>query len=383
MNHIDCEQCEGRIQNTRPSPGQYVDCPHCGHRFIPKPENENRISGKAREPIHNVSECSSLHVTRIESMSKAVEQSRRRCFADRKPADTRVHHLIGTRPVDGDRDRLKAAVEASHVLVDEAIALDPRLAKKAQWLRRDEGEHCDTALLAQGDDQPFYKRTRNIINDETNAGEPLHIVISTDSNHINPGTAAAFIATVRIVQQFVPVHVWWQGSWLSDPNKYPQVGFVFHVPLVQGDMDFSRLEFCIADQTRDIFSNVLSITYCVHEFRETNAACGFRADRSYLPEHADDPHTHFIAHSGITPDAESIAGQAARWLGLPSQWAVKYVQSASETGALQQMPEPKIPYRETRTRDQIERDEREMAGWREREANRAKQEARNRLKSTT
>jgi hypothetical protein len=316
-------------------------------------------------------------------MSKAVEQSRRRCFADRKPADTQVHHFIGTKPVDGDQNRLKAAVEASHALVDEAIALDSRLAKKAQWLRRDEGEHCDTALLAMGDDQPFYKRIRNIVNDETNAGEPLRIVISTDSNKINPGAAAAFIATVRIVQQFVPVHVWWQGSWLSDPNQCPQVGFVFHVPLVQGDMDFSRLEFCIADPLRDTFSNVLSLTYCVHEFRETNAACGFRAERSYLPEHEDDPHTHFIAHSGITPDAESIAGQAARWLGLPSQWAARYVESASETGALQKMPEPQSPYRETRTRDQIERDQREMADWREREANRTKREARNRLQSTT
>jgi DNA-directed RNA polymerase subunit RPC12/RpoP len=337
MNHIDCEKCDGRIQNAKPSSGQYIDCPHCGHRFIPKPENENRIGGKTREPIHEVFECTSLHVTCIESMSKAVEQSRRHCFADRKPADTQIHRLIGTKPVDGDPDRLKTAVEASHVLVDEAIALDRRLAKKAQWLRRDEGEHCDTALLAQGDDQPFYQRTRNIINDETKAGEPLHIVISTDSDKIDPGTAAAFIATVRIVQQFVPVHVWWQGAWLSDPTKCPQVGFVFHVPLVQDDMDFSRLEFCLADPTRDLFSNRLSLSYCVLEFGETNSACGFRAERSYLPEHEDDPHTHFIAHSGITPDAESIAGQAARWLGLPSQWTVKYDQSTNETGALQTM----------------------------------------------
>ena len=54
------------------------------------------------------------------------------------------------------------------------------------------------------------------MNTETKAGEPVRIVVSTDDNQVPTGTAAAFIATVQIVQQFVPVEVWWQGAWLND-----------------------------------------------------------------------------------------------------------------------------------------------------------------------
>ena len=153
--------------------------------------------------------------------------------------------------MDGDKARLAKAVADSDRMVEDAIAYDPRLAKKAQWIRRDEGEHVDSGLLAEGDDQPFYKRIKNVVNDETKAGEPYRIVISTDDNQIVPGTTAAFIAAIRIVQQFVPVEVWWQGAWLNESRS---LGFVSHVPLVKGDMDFSRLEFCIADPVRDTFS---------------------------------------------------------------------------------------------------------------------------------
>ena len=63
------------------------------------------------------------------------------------------------------------------------------------------------------------------------SGEPLRIVISTDDNKVPEGTAAAFIATARLVQQFIPLEIWWQGAWL---NATRTKGFVFHVPLVQG-----------------------------------------------------------------------------------------------------------------------------------------------------
>ena len=51
----------------------------------------------------------------------------------------------------------------------------------------DEGEHCDSALLAEGDDQPFYKRFKNVVNDETRAGEPFRMIdlhVSQGLRHI-------------------------------------------------------------------------------------------------------------------------------------------------------------------------------------------------------
>ena len=228
-------------------------------------------------------------------------------------------------------------------MIDDAIAHDPRLAKKAQWLRRDEGEHCDTALLAEGDDQPFYKRMRNVVNTETKAGEPVRIVVSTDDK-VPPGTAAAFaIATVQIVQQFVPVEVWWQGAWLNDTKTH---GFVFHVPLVQGDMDFSRLEFCIADTRRDLFSFMVMSTHCVNDLKESWNHCGHRAEKSYLPESPG--YKNFVAHNGILAEATSIAAHAALWLGWDALWQVESDQSDTTASALQSLPE-KYEYKDTRT----------------------------------
>jgi hypothetical protein len=132
-------------------------------------------------------------------------------------------------------------------------------------------------------------------------------VVSTDDNQVPVGTAAAFIATVQIVQQFVPVEVWWQGAWLNEDKTR---GFVFHVPLVQGDMDFSRLEFCIADTRRDLFSFLVMSTHCVIDLRESWNDCGHRAEKSYLPESPG--YKNFVAHNGIRPEASSIPGTRRR-----------------------------------------------------------------------
>lgn len=296
--------------------------------------SKDRLAGKVRKPIHPLATVTQLHIHRLPTMSEAVRLSRRNIWKRQNEEDGRKLALIGGRPVDGDRLRLLEAVTAAGRMVEDAVALDERLAKKAQWLRRDEGEHCDTALLAEGDDQPFYKRMKNVVNAETKAGEPVRIVVSTDDNEVPPGTAAAFIATVQIVQQFVPVEVWWQGAWLNDTKTR---GFVFHVPLVQGDMDFSRLEFSIADTQRDLLSFMVMSSHCAIDLKEAWNHCGHRAEKSYLPESPG--YINFVAHNGIRPEASSIAAHAAQWLGWDALWQVESDQSDTTSSALQRLPE--------------------------------------------
>ena len=280
------------------------------------------------------------------TMAEAVRLSRRAIWKRPTEDDERRLAAIGNRPVDGDEARLAAAMAASDRLIDEAPAYDPRLARKAQWLRRDEGEYCDTALLSEGDDQPFYKRLRNVINADTRDGEPCRIVVSTDDKNVPDGTASAFIATVRLVQQFIPVEVWWQGAWLNESRTR---GFVFHVPLIQGDMDFSRLEFCIADARRDLLSYMVMSTHCVCDLHESWNNCGHRAEKSYLPEAPG--YDHFVTHSGIRPEADSIAAHAAMWLGWEAMWQRQADDRETTESALQSLP-VKYEYKDTRTEAQ-------------------------------
>ncbi len=315
--------------------------------------DSSRLGGKARRPINSVEAISDLHIHTLPTMSAALTSSRRQFFADRTQKDRAMHSTIGTKPVDGDKARLSAAVELSEALMADAIFVDQRLAKHAQWKRRDEGEHVDSGLLAAGDDQPFYKHTRQVVSEATMAGEPLRIVISTDDNKIPEGTAAAFIATARLVQQFIPLEIWWQGSWL---NQFRTKGFIFHVPLVQGDMDFSRLEFCIADPLRDVFSYLVMATHAVLDVKEGWNECGFRADEHYLGpwsnlgvasttdkygrQRAD---AKFVSHHGITPDGQSIAWTAARWIGWQAEYAERYDLEARASSAKQELPEVPKP----------------------------------------
>ena len=309
-----------------------------------------RLGGGERILIKECDSVSKLHIHRMPTMTNALALSKRRIWQGHSAKDGRVAEWVGNVPVDGDPARLAKAMGDSEALLNETITYDPRLAKKALWLRRDEGEHCDSALLAEGDDQPFYKRFKNIVNDATMAGEPLRIVVSTDDNKVPDGAAAAFIATVRIVQQFVPVHVWWQGAWLTE-DKYK--GFVFHVPLVQGDMDFSRLEFCIADPRRDSFSFRVMSTHCVLELQESWNECGHRAEISYLPEARG--FDNFVTHNGIQPSVANIAYHAATWLGWEPLYVEEYNQSLAASAALQRI-EPEYTYKDNRTQAQKDRD---------------------------
>ena len=259
-----------------------------------------------------------IHINRLDTMWAAMQMSRRQLFKRQMSGDNRRDQFIDNRPVVGDAKRLEAAVHDSAPLIEAAIAFDQRLARKGQWRRRDEGEYVDSGLLASGDDQPFYKRSKLIVNDATEAGEPIRIVISTDDNTVPPGTAAAFIATARIVLQFCPLEIWWQGSWLTRDKT---AGFINIAPLVQGTMDFTRLEFCINDPARDTFSFKLMTVFAILEKHMTQRSCGFRATGSYLGKPAI-----FVSHTGIDANAESIAWNAARWLGWEPVYYAKWNQ---------------------------------------------------------
>ena len=292
---------------------------------------DKRPSGGKRRPVNDCHDVSRLHIHVIPTMAQALSDSRRNIWRGNSKRDPIRELNVGNRPVDGDKDRLARAVDASEQLVSDAIAHDPRLASKSRWVRRDEGEHVDSGLIAEGDDAPFYRRTRAVVNDATMSGEPLRVVISTDADEVPPGTAAAFIAAARLVQQFQPLEIWWQGAWL-DKSLYK--GFVSLVPLVQGDMDFSRLEFCIADPVRDSFSFRVMSTHAVLELREVWNGCTYRAKHSHLPGRP----AHFICHKGITPTAESVATVATEWLDWENTWLVKYRDNQAAASAAQELP---------------------------------------------
>ena len=313
-------------------------------------------------------------------MATALRLARRHFWAGHSKNDSIKLDEIGNKPIVGDQHRLKLAQQRSEQLVEDAIAYDQRLAKKSQWMRRDEGEHVCAALLAEGDDQPFYKRTRSVVNEATMAGEPMRIVISTDDNKVPDGTAAAFIATARLVQQFVPIQVWWQGAWM---NEDATKGFVFTVPLLQGDQDFSRLEFCIADNQRDMFSFHVMATHAVLDLKENWNDCEHRAKYAYLPtgDGAIDwrETTKFITHKGIKSNAESVANTAADWLGWQDssteKWQRDYCDANSAGQTIPRIVTPSQNYEPT-----VE-DKRRWEEQDRQEKSRAQQEARERMAS--
>ena len=312
-------------------------------------DSSRHLGGKQREAIREWTHISKLHIQTIPTMTAALQLSRRQFFKGVSESDRRTLKMIGERPVDGDKARLALAMDRSEDLVADAIFVDQRLARRAQWQRRDEGEHCDSGLLAAGDDQPFYKYTRQAVNDATMAGEPLRIVISTDDNNVPKDTAAAFIATARLVQQFIPLEIWWQGSWLTQDRTK---GFVFHAPLVQGDMDFSRLEFCIADPLRDAFSYLVMATHAILDIGEGWNECGFRAEAQYLLPYPQSNLAKFVSHHGITPDGQSIAWTAARWIGWQAEYMEAYNADERARSAAQSLPEKASTYTPPTAADQ-------------------------------
>lgn len=239
--------------------------------------------------------------------------------------------------VDGVKDRLDRANSMAEKLIEDAISIDPRLGQKRTWRRSDDGEFVDIPSWLSQDDNPWFRRTVHGFTDRAATGDPVRVVISTDSKDPKPESAAAFIATARLVMQFKPLEIWWQGAWL---NQTKSMGFVFHVPLVTNEVDFSRLEFCIADPDRDSLSFCVMIAKVV-ETKRGNHGCGHPADHSYLADT-----TVFVPHDGIGARGNDVACAAARWLGWEDHYSVQWEQRAAGRAALQDVefdPKP-VPH---------------------------------------
>jgi hypothetical protein len=199
--------------------------------------------------------------------------------------------------------------------------------------------------------------TRKQVNAATSAGEPIRIVISTDSSTPTIEGLAAFIAAVRLIQQFKPVHVIWQGAWLADDGR--DVGHIITAPLVQGDMDFSRVQYVLSDITRDQLSFACAVHFCNLD-RVKIKGNGRHAERSYIGG-------KFLGKAGIAPTPEAIAGMAAYWLEWDSRYETEYKAEEAATAALQSIPPPREPNRpDTRTKAEREAEEkRSRKNWEE------------------
>lgn len=224
-----------------------------------------------------------------------------------------------------DKEAIATADGHAERMIAEAQAIDPRLVRKPSWVRSLEGETACPALLLAGEENAFFARRRSETSEPT-SGEPVLVTVSTDSSEVSAESLAAFIATVKIVQQFRPVHVIWQGAWLKEGGYQ---GFVFHVPLITGDMDFERLAFVINSRLRDRASFSFMVRRAHSVTNQKWATAEHPADRSYLPGSVD-----FVNHAGIAPDAESIAARACRWLGWEAPWLSRYNDKAAASSAL-------------------------------------------------
>jgi len=248
-----------------------------------------------------------------------------------------------------NRATVDAETDYAAALVEEAIALDPRLAKRPSWKRAEFGEFAEPSLVACGDDEPCFVRHSKGVSQQVGGQDPLTVVISTDCNKAanHEHLAAAFIAVCRLVQQFRPLDIWWQGSWIHESDSYK--GFVFHVPLLTNDTDYGSLWFFLNSDERDSLSYAIAYAKAL-EVNQRFRGVGDRASRSYLNDWSD----KFVPHTGIEPTANSIAAMAAQWLGIENYYWANY-KLAYDRPALQELPPPPGPERvvsEKEKRDQ-------------------------------
>jgi hypothetical protein len=321
-----------------------------------------------------ITDMSGIKIETLASMEAAavLEASQYKFTGSRSGGYRDAHERVQRQVLDGNRPAVATALEASDALIDSVIAFDSRLARKPEWVRSDDGIFADAGLVACGDDSPCYDMTRAKLRDFASAGMPVVVCVSTDSSEPASGALAAFITTVRIVQQFRPVHVWWQGAWLADTGK--EAGYVFLSPLVTNDMDFSRVQYAISDESRDFLSFGVCHAIATQRDRVRVAGMGRHAERAYIDG------AEFVGKEGIKASAEAIASAACLWLGLMPKWEVDYDASKDLSAALQAI---EVPYVDTSTPAEREENSRTWAKdserrYEERKAKTAK-DAANRL----
>lgn len=321
-----------------------------------------RIKGNRRLADQSVVLIDRLLLWQEPSVDHALKMCRRPVFAGHSDKDTLRRAIVNDGLLRPTPEKMAAMLARSDVIVDDAIARNPALARKASWTREDDGMYADAALVAIGDDRPCFNRRRRSVA-ESAGDRRKRIVISTDCNKsASMEMAASVVATIRIVQQWQPVEVWWQGAWL---NQSRDRGYVFHVPLVDGDMDFTKIMFFLASQARDSFSLMLMMTESVDRGYYGWNGCQHQAERSYLNDT-----DHFIDHHGIP--AQAVECYAAWWLGMPPAWRIESEESAAAVGALQEIKVPRAEVPETAE----QRKEREASVARYREERKREDSAR-------
>lgn len=312
-----------------------------------------RSKGKRILANQNCQPIDRLLVWQVPTIQQAIRLCRRPVFKGHSKHDDGRDMVITAGFLKPSESDLRRLIERSDDIIDEALLANPMLARRSRWVRDEDGVFADAALVALGDDRPCFTMKRRSIA-ETFGEQRKRIVISTDCNQkASMEMAAAVIATIRIVQQWQPIDVWWQGAWLSEDERR---GYVFHVPLIEGDMDFAKIMFFLASPYRDSFSWEMMATESVSRGYSGWNETQNRAERSYL-EGTD----VFVDHRGIR--AGDVESYAAWWLGLPSQWQIVSTAEREATGALQEIavPRQQVPETEEERRDR----ERSYAKWKE------------------
>lgn len=227
--------------------------------------------------------------------------------------------------IHADEWQMSPLLDRAERLIDEAIVLDPRLTKRAAWRLAEDGIDACPAMLSQGEERCYLDRRKLRMSEEATV-EPVRIVISTDTKDMKADHAIAFIAAAKLAQQFRPLEIWWQGAWLIEGNandRGPEgSGHIIHVPLIQGDMDFSRLVFILSNQNRDHVSFRIMLSYAYPAGYGWGGGVG---KYSYLDDTFD-----YVSEKGICCDAYNVARYAARWAGMEPRWTTEIGDSSAE-----------------------------------------------------
>lgn len=292
------------------------------------------------------------HIYKLSGMNEAVERYNTGLRIHPKGArrDRALENAesVTSAMMRGD-SQLPAVLEKADRLIDDALALDPRLARKSSWrtCEPDTGIDADAALIAQGEERCCFERRKMRLNERATL-EPLRIVISTDCREVDSTHAIAFVAAAKLAQQFRPLDLWWQGAWLLEKGEHRGNGHIILVPLVSGDLDFARLQFVLSSTLRDHASFNIMFSYAYPKY----AWGGGVGEWSFLENTTD-----FVRESGIKSDPQSVARVAARWAGMDPLWQ----EEVSDYQALQWW-DPK-PYQSPPTqpgdRERWQREERE------------------------
>lgn len=284
--------------------------------------------GKGKTAVDKLIE-GELVVTKHNSMGEALDFAIKGA-AHQSSLKGKSHHRLTPAQLGEcltGNGRLPALVEQADSIIDQAIIIDPRLNRRHGWVRAEEGIDACPALIASGEPACCLDR-RRIRLAEASGMDPIRVVLSTDStDDARESNVLAFIAAAKMAQQFRPLEIWWQGAWLLPDGT----GQVMLAPLVQGDLDFARVQFFLSSPIRDTFSYRCMwyhacTKHCVGRKTVAYKYGGERGAYSHLENT-----THFVSEKGMDHSPEGVARMAARWAGMEP----RYVTAISEYGAEQ------------------------------------------------